>query len=74
MECEFNGTHIKEDLTTTRSMSISQPRSVKGVHGDHLQDEVRQNSKTSSEVLGRLQYSTTKSSGLVRPGPIGLYT
>jgi hypothetical protein len=26
MECEFNRTRIKEDLTTTRAISTSQPR------------------------------------------------
>jgi hypothetical protein len=35
---------------------------VKEVLGGHLQDEVRENLKTPSEVLGRLQYSATKSS------------
>jgi uncharacterized protein YacL (UPF0231 family) len=36
---------------------------VKEVLGRHLQDEVRENSKTLSEVLGSLQYSTIKSLG-----------
>jgi hypothetical protein len=35
---------------------------AKEVLEGHLQDEVWGNSKTPSEVLGRLQYSTTKSS------------
>jgi hypothetical protein len=59
--------HIKEDLITTRSMSTSHaPHSLdaaKKVLGRHLQDGVQENLKAPSEVLGSLQYSTTKSSG-----------
>jgi hypothetical protein len=55
--------HIKEDWTTTRGMSTSQPRAAKEVLGVHLQNKVWDNSKTPLEVLGRLQYSATKSSG-----------
>jgi hypothetical protein len=51
--------HIKANLKTTRGMSTSQPRSSQ--ESTHLQDEVRKNSKTPSEVLGSLQYSITKS-------------
>jgi hypothetical protein len=35
---------------------------AKEVLGGHFQDVVQENSKTPSEVLGRLQYSATKSS------------
>jgi hypothetical protein len=45
-------------------LGASAPHSLdtaKEVLGGHLQDEVRENSKTPSEVLGRLQYSATKS-------------
>jgi hypothetical protein len=55
--------HIKEDLTTTRAMNTYSLDVVKEVLGRHLQDEVRENSKTLSEVLGSLQYSTIKSLG-----------
>jgi hypothetical protein len=78
MECEFNRTPYKRTLDNysghehlTASM---QPRkyledtfkmldATKEVLGRHLQDGVQENSKTPSEVLGRLQNSSTKSSG-----------
>jgi hypothetical protein len=53
----------KEYWTTTRGMSTSQPRRGQGSTRRHLQDTVRRNSKTPSEVLGRLHYSATKSLG-----------
>jgi hypothetical protein len=68
----FIAPHIKEDFKTIRGMSTSQPRSSQGSLGRHLQDGVQENSKTPSEVLGSLQYSTTKSRRLVRPGAMEL--
>jgi hypothetical protein len=64
MECEFNRTPYKrrldnysghEHLTTSTQPSKYSEST--------LQDEVQKNLKTPSEVLGRLQYSATKSSG-----------
>jgi hypothetical protein len=63
MECEFNRTPYKEDWTTTQGIDTSQPRCSQGSTRGHLQDEVQENSKKPSEVLGRLQYSATESSG-----------
>jgi hypothetical protein len=58
MECEFNHTHIKEDnyseykhLTT-----LTQPRK-------YSDDIFKMKFGRTSEVLGRLQYSATKSLG-----------
>jgi hypothetical protein len=64
MECEFNRTPYKRRLQNC--MGARAPHSLdvaKKILGRHLQDEVWKNSKTHSEVLGRLQYTTTKSSG-----------
>jgi hypothetical protein len=66
--------HIKK---TGQLLEVRAPHSLdaaKEVLRGHLQDEVQENSKTPSEVLGRLQNSPTKSLGLVRPGHIGLLT
>jgi hypothetical protein len=56
MECEYNHTPYKEDWTTTRGMSTSQPQHSQG-------STWRKPSGQSSGVLGRLQYSAMKSLG-----------
>jgi hypothetical protein len=62
MECEFNRTPYKK-RQLLRACAPHSLDAVKEVLGGHLQDEVRENSKMPSEVLRRLQYSATKSSG-----------
>jgi hypothetical protein len=63
MECEFNRTSCKRRLDNYSGHEhLTASTQPKEVLGRHLQDEVRENSKTPSEVLRRLQYSTTKSS------------
>jgi hypothetical protein len=55
-------------------MSTSSLEAANEVLGRHLQYGVWENSKTSLEVLESLQYSTTKSLGLIRPGATRLRT
>jgi hypothetical protein len=55
MECEFSRTHIKK---TGQLLGARVPHSLdaaKEVFGGHFQNEVQENSKTPSEVLGRLR-------------------
>jgi hypothetical protein len=57
MECDF---HIKEDYSGYEHLKASkEPRNYLE---DTLKMEFPKNSKTPSEVLESLQYSTTKSS------------
>jgi hypothetical protein len=67
-------THIKKVGQLLRAWAPHSLDAAKEVLGGHLRDEVRENMKTPLEVLGCLQYSATKSSGLVRPGCTGLHT
>jgi hypothetical protein len=55
--------HIKNTEQLLRAWAFQSLDAAKEVLGGYLQDEVRKNSKTLSEILGRLQYSATKSSG-----------
>jgi hypothetical protein len=64
MEYEFNLTLYKRRLDKLfRACAPHSLNAVKEVLRRHLQDGVRENSKTPSEVLGSMEYSTTKSSG-----------
>jgi hypothetical protein len=63
--------HIKKTGQLLRAWVLHSLDAAKEVLGGYHQDEVRENSKTPSEVLGCLQYSAR---GLVRPGYTGLYT
>jgi hypothetical protein len=58
--------HIKKTRQLLGAWAPHSLDTAKKVLGGHLQNEVRENSKTPSEVLGRLQYSATKSSGAVQ--------
>jgi hypothetical protein len=54
--------HIKKTGQLLRAWVLHSLDAAKEVLGGYHQDEVRENSKTPSEVLGCLQYSATKSS------------
>jgi hypothetical protein len=63
MECEFNRTPYKRRLGNysrpEHLTASTEPRK----YGGYLHDEVQENLKMPLEVHGRLQYSSTKSSG-----------
>jgi hypothetical protein len=60
---EFNRTPYKRRLDNYSGHEPYSLHAAKEVLGRHLQDRVWENSKMPLEVLGSLQYSTTKSSG-----------
>jgi hypothetical protein len=54
--------HIKKAGQLLGARAPHSLNAAKEVLGGYLQDAVRENSKTPSEILGRLQYSAMKSS------------
>jgi hypothetical protein len=57
----FIAPHIKEDYSGHEHL-IALRQLKKYLAGIHLQDEVRKNSKTPSEIFKSVQYSVMKSS------------
>jgi hypothetical protein len=63
MNCEFNRTPCKRRFDNYSGHEhLTASMQSRKYSKDTFKDGVRDNSRTSSEVLGSLQYSTTKSS------------